>query len=379
MSASAPASLTPRRPPARWAKLAAVCCSLLVLLLPTVVVGLSLATPASEAELTRVERVIRQRNVTKRVDTSGSRMFHTATIADKPWPADAKAQQALIVQARLMQVLGITALAFLTYLAVLLARGRLQALLACALLAVLPPVMNAGHVLRAETPATLFALMSLILLQVASRPAPRHRYRSPRRSTMVGCGLMFCAAAMAGMACETMPGIGATLLVPGLVLLVASAQLLPRGIRCWRRRGLDGLPIHSLNRRLIPWTATALVAPAITLWLLRSTLTVSVEELAITERTSTLLPADGLGYGAAMLLLLVGLVAGVLRVGLRLGRGGRIGADLILLVYCAAFLMSWWLGESRYDPLPVLPAMAVLLSEGLRTLLVLLLGVLRRR
>jgi len=371
--------LTPRRPPTARAKMAAVCCSLLVLLLPTLVVGLSLATPASEAELARVERVIRQRHAKERVDTSSSRMFHTAAIADRSWPIEAGDQQALIVQARLMQVLGITAIAFLIYLSVLLARGRLQALLACALLAVLPPVMNAGHVLRPETPATLFALMSLILLQVASRPAPRHRYRSPRRSTMVGCGLMFCAAAMAGMACETMPSIGATLLVPGLVLLVASAQLLPRGIRCWRRRGLEGLPIHSLNRRLIPWTATALVAPAITLWLLNSTLTVSVEALAITERTSSLLPEDGLGYGAALLLLVIGLVAGILRVGLKLGRGGRITPDLILLVYCAVFLMSWWLGEARYDPLPALPAMAILLSEGLRTLLVLLLGLLQRR
>lgn len=360
-------------------KIAAVCCSLLVLLLPTVVVGLSVGTPASEGELARVERVIRQRSEPQRIDTIGSRMFHTAAIADAVWPPDEQGQRALILRARLMQVLGITALAFLTYLSVLLARGRLQALLACALLAVLPPVLQSGHVLRPETPATLFALLSLVLLQVASRPAPRHRHRSPRRSLMVGCGLMFCAAVSAGMACETMPSIGATLLVPGIVLLAGSAQLLPRGLRCLRRRGLQGLPIRSLNRRLIPWTATALVAPAITLWLLSSTLTVSVEALAVTERTSALLPENVLGYAVVVALLAVGFVAGVLRVGLKLGRGGRIGSDLILLVYCAVFLMSLWAGEPRYDPLPVLPALAILLSEGLRTLLVLLLGVLRRR
>lgn len=359
--------------------MAAVCCSLLVLLLPAVVVGLSLGVPASEAELARVERVIVQRNQPVRLDTSGSRMFHTAAIPDRAWPADEKGQHALILQARLMQVLGIAAIAFLSYLAALLARGRLQALLACALVAVLPPVMTAGHVLRPETPATLFALMSLVLLQAASRPAPRHRYRSPRRSMMVGCGLMFCAAVMTGMAVETMPSIGVALLLPGLVLLVGSAQLLPRGVRCWRRRGLEGLPIRSLNRRLIPWTATALVAPVITLWLLNSTLTVSVDALAITERTSSLLPENALGYGVAVGLLGVGFVAGVLRVGIRLGRGGRIGPDLILLIYCAVFLSSAWAGDGRYDPLPALPAMAILLSEGLRTLLVLLLGVLRKR
>ena len=60
---------------------------------------------------------------------------------------------------------------------------------------------------------------------------------------------------------EWYAGEGVTLLLPGLVLLVGSAQLLPRGVRCWRRRGLEGLPIRSLNRRLIPWTATAMVAP----------------------------------------------------------------------------------------------------------------------
>ena len=196
---------------------------------------------------------------------------------------------------------------------------------------------------------------------------------------MVGCGLMLCAAVMAGMACETMPSIGVTLLVPGVVLLVAAVQLLPRGIRCLRRRGMEGLPIWSLNRRLIPWTATALVAPAITVWLLNSTLTVSVDALAVTERTSSLLPVNMLGYGVVVALLGLGLVASVLRVGLTLGRGWRIGPDLILFVYCAVFLMSAWATEHRYDPLPVVPALAIVLSEGLRAVLVLLLGTLPRR
>lgn len=306
-------------------------------------------------------------------------MFHTAAIPDATWPVAAGAQQALVVRARLIQVLGITALAFLTYLSVLLARGRLQALLACGLIAVLPPVAEAGYILRPETPATLFALLSLLLLQVASRPAPRHRYRSPRRSIMVGGGLMLCASLAAGMACEALPSTGAILLVPGVVLLAGAVQLANRGMRCFRRRALIGTPIRSLNRRLIPWTATALVAPAITWWLLSSTLTVSVDDLAVTERASSLLPDSMIGYAASVSLLAVGLIAGVLRVGIRFGRGARIGPDLILLVFCAVFLMTSLTGEGLADPLPVLPAMAILLSEGLRALLVVALGVLARR
>lgn len=196
---------------------------------------------------------------------------------------------------------------------------------------------------------------------------------------MVGGGLMLCASVAAGMACEAMPSVGAILLVPGVVLLAGAVQLANRGIRCFRRRALIGTPIRSLNRRLIPWTATALVAPAITWWLLSSTLTVSVDALAVTQRASSLLPDSSLGYAVSVGLLAVGLIAGVLRVGIRFGRGARIGPDLILLVFCAVFLMTSLTSEGLVDPLPVLPAMAILLSEGLRALLVLALGVLARR
>jgi hypothetical protein len=367
------------RSPLRSASIAAVCCSLLVLLLPSLVVFVAVGTPAKPDELARLQRIVEGRPKAERIDTSGSRMFHTAAIPDATWPVAADAQRGLVVRARLMQVFGITALAFLTYLSVLLARGRLQALLACGLIAALPPVAQAGYILRPETPATLFALLSLVLLQVASRPAPRHRYRSPRRSMMVGGGLMLCASVAAGMACEAMPSVGAILLVPGVVLLAGAVQLANRGIRCFRRRALIGTPIRSLNRRLIPWTATALVAPAITWWLLSSTLTVSVDALAVTQRASSLLPDSSLGYAVSVGLLAVGLIAGVLRVGIRFGRGARIGPDLILLVFCAVFLMTSLTSEGLVDPLPVLPAMAILLSEGLRALLVLALGVLARR
>lgn len=367
------------RLPLRSASVAAVCCSLLVLLLPALVVFVSVGAPAQPDELLRMQRIVEYQPDVPRIDTIGSCMFHSAAIPVAAWPITQEAQRALIVRARLMQVIGVTAMVFLTCLAVLLARGWLQALLACGLIAVLPPVAHAGYILRPETPATLFALLSLVLMQVASRPAPRHRYRSPRRSMIVGGCLMVCASVFAALACEALPSAGATLLVPGVVLLAGTLQLAGRGIRGFRRRALVGTPIRSLNRRLMPWTATALVAPAITWWLLQRTLTVPVADLAVTEQASSLLPGSPIGYAVSVALLMVGLVAGVLRVGLRFGRGARIGPDLILLVYCAVFLMTSLTGEGLADPLPSLPAMAILLSEGLRALLVLTLGLLARR
>ena len=367
------------RSPFRSASIAVLCCSLLVLLLPSVVAGLSISSDAQHGELARVQRIVEHRPPAQQLDSSSSRIFHTAAIATAKWPAEESAQRALLVRARLAQLLGVAGVAFLVYLSVLLARGRLQALLACGLMAVLPPVSQAGHVLRPETPATMFALLSLLLLQVASRPAPQDRHRSPFRSRMIGFGLMLCASLAAAMACEALPSFGATLLVPWVVLLAGTCQLAKRGVRCLRRRTLYGTPIPSINRRLIPWTATALAAPAITWWLLSSSLTGATESFAVTERASALWPQSMVGYAIAVLLLLTGLVAAVLRVGLQLGRGGRIGPELILLVYCSVFLMTGLATEKSMDPFPLMPAVAILLSEGLRALLFLALGMLARR
>lgn len=366
-------------PALRSAGIAALCCSLLVLLLPSLLVFASVDTPSRPDELSRLQRIVERRSDEPRIDTSGSRMFHSAAIPEASWPVAEKAQQALLVHARLMQVLGVLAMTFLVYLVVLLASGRLQALLACGLLAALPPIRDAGYILRPETVATLFALLSLLLFQAAARPAPRFRYRSPRRSLMMGGGLMLCGSMAAGMACEAMPSVGATLLVPGVVLMAGSVQLGNRGIRCLRRRSLIGTPIRALNRRLIPWTATALIAPAITWWLLISSYSVSVHDLAVTERGSSLLPESAAGHAVAIALLVVGLAAFVLRVGIRFGRGSRIGPDLILLVYCAVFLITYVTGHASVDPLPMLPATAIVMSEGVGALMVLGLGLLARR
>jgi len=68
----------------------------------------------------------------------------------------------------------------------------------------------------------------------------------------------------------------------------------------------------------------------------------------------------------------------VLRVGGRFGRRGRIGADLVLLVYCAVQL-AWHLANpSQHDALRIAPAFAILLGDGVLSLGALGFGLRRR-
>jgi len=372
--------VTPGAAPAnRSPKVAALCCSVLVLLLPTLLVLLSIGEEAAPGELQRLERVVEGRPPGQQIDTSTSRLFHSAAVADAVWPDQADAQQALLVRARLAQVVGITGLAFLIYLVVLLARGRLQALLSCALLALLPPVFEAGYVLRVETAGTLFALLSVVLMQVASLPTPRHRAQQPRRARIVAGGLMLCAAVAIAVTCEAMPSLGEALLVPGVVLVLGAVQMAFRGRRLLRRRGLMGTPIRAINWRLIPWTALAFFAPAVSLWVLNQSYTVSVEQLEVTARHSSLLPQGTFGFALCATLLAVGAVSWIVRVGVRFGRGGRISPELILFSFCAVFLLTALGDPVERDPLPLLPAAAIVIGEGAHAVLVLALGLLARR
>jgi hypothetical protein len=356
-----------------------VCCSLLVLLLPTLVVGSSIARPAAPGEYTRLERALERPGAGGGVDSDIAAMFAVAAVAGTARPTDDEARHALLVRARLMQVLGVSAIALLTYLAVLLARGRLQALLACALVALLPPVSEFGHVLRPETPATMFSLLSLVLLQNAVASAPVQRGRRPRRRMASAFGLMACAAVATALAVATLPSLWMGLVVPGLVLVVGGVQMGFRGLRCLSRRGLEGLPIRAINWRLIPWTVTTLLAPACAVWLLSTTVHAPIESLPATAGTGALLPEGLFARVVLIALLVVGAVSGVVRVGLRFGRGGRIGSDLVLLVFCAIFLLAFANVEGATDALPALPALAVLSSEGARALLVVGLGLWARR
>ncbi len=363
----------------RLPKVAALCCSALVLLLPTLLALRGIGAPPAPGELQRLERVVRGQSPGERVDTGVSRLVHRAGVAADAWPERADEQRALLVRARRSQIAAIAALTWLTYLMVSVAGGRLRALLACAAFAVTPPVFDAGYVLRAETAGALFATLSVFLLQLAARPRARLRARSPRRAAVLAGGLMACAAAAIAMACEATPSLGESLLVPGGILLLAAVHLALRSSRLLARRGLVGGPGRAINGRLIPWTALGFLAPAVALWVQQRSYTVAVDALEVAAPQSPLLPSSWPGFVAACGLLALGAVAWITRLGVRFGRGGRISPDLVLFSACLVFLLGVLADAVPRDPLPLAPAAAVVVGTGAHALLVLALGALRRR
>ena len=84
-------------PAARSGRVAAWCCTALVLLLPALMALRSVGEPASPGELARLERVVVGRSPDAQVDTSTSQLFHRAAVADASWPDDPAAQKALLV------------------------------------------------------------------------------------------------------------------------------------------------------------------------------------------------------------------------------------------------------------------------------------------
>ena len=257
----------------------------------------------------------------------------------------------------------------LVYLAVLLARGRLQALLACAALAALPPVAAEGALLRPEALATLLTGLALLLLQSFAQTATRQARRAPWRRVASLSGLGACAALALGLSTAALPSLGAPVLLPGLVLTLGAAMLLVRALRLMRRNSIERLPYRALNARLLPWTAVGLLAPAVVIGVLAAAVTGPTAAVLGTPAEVGLLPRPGLLRTACYCLLIAGAAAAVLRIGLRFGRGGRIGAEVVLLVYCALELAATIGAPPHVDRLPAAPALAIVLAEGARVVL----------
>jgi hypothetical protein len=137
------------------------------------------------------------------------------------------------------------------------------------------------------------------------------------------------------------------------------------------------MPMRAVNARLLPWTAMALAAPALTLWLLSRGEGGPPVDAGATGSDLGLLPANAFGAASLLTLLVLGALAAVVRAGARLRRGGRIGAELVLFVWCAVVLGGALVRERGTDALPLAVAAAALIAEGAFT--VLLLATARRR
>jgi hypothetical protein len=135
-----------------------------------------------------------------------------------------------------------------------------------------------------------------------------------------------------------------------------------------RRHGCSRLPHRALNARLLPWTAIALLSPAVLIAVLAVAVTGPTDTLLATPAGVGLLPAAPFLRMLVGALVAAGAVAAVLRIGLRFGRGGRIGAELVLLVYWALELAAALGAPPDVDRLPAAPALAIVLAEGARVL-----------
>ncbi|MBL8730131.1 MAG: hypothetical protein JNM25_17040 [Planctomycetes bacterium] len=342
--------------------------TLAVVLLPPLAAGTGHGAPPTPYEVAALRAVLDPGSEGPRSGSEVVRQFHRAAVGGDALalPADEAGLAALVGRARLLQLLSIAGISALLYLAVLLARGRLQALLACAALAVLPPVAQAGALLRPEAPAALFTGLALLLLQSFAQTASRAPGRRPwRRIASLG-GLGLCAVLALGLATAALPSLGASVLLPGLVLTLGAAMLLVRTTRVLRRHGWQRLPHRALNARLLPWTAIALLSPAVVIAVLAAAVAGPIDGLLATPAQVGLLPASTVPRLGAGALMVVGAIAAVLRIGLRFGRGGRIGAELVLLVYCALELVATLGAPPGSDRLPAAPALAVVLAEGAR-------------
>lgn len=352
----------PAAPRARRATgLATAAVTLLLVLLPALVAGASIAAPAASGEFERLRQALAsaesgRANAVVAHSVVAHAFLRSMVVgvrdvvrADEP---------ALLARARGAQVLVLLGLGGVLYTVVLLAGDRLRALLACAWFAVLPPVAIEGHVLRAETPAVLFAWLGLaVLLGLAGVRRPR---RGLLRREFVVAG---CAVSCSCLGIATQPSLGLLLLVPGVVMILVAAQLAVRVVIVVRRRGLLSWPYAAANRRLLPWIGVALSTPLVAWWLLQVVVVGPCEVLVPTAAGVGLLPTGQPWRSVLLVLLWLGGLGGVFRLGVALGQRSSLAPALVLWSAVLLALLGG-LADASADRLPQAPAAAIVLAEG---------------
>ncbi|MCA8977964.1 MAG: hypothetical protein KDC98_24780 [Planctomycetes bacterium] len=328
--------------------------------MPALIAGAGIDRAPAEGEL---ERLAAAHAGTMASAMAGRFELAMVTVA-ADWPEQPAAVMHLLATARLAQVLAVLALSMLLYLAMLLARGRLFALAACVGFAVLPAVMVQGHVLRPESAATVFAGLALVLLQCLMLVVQRRHARGALRRGIVLTLLAISSASAIGLAVGTLPTLGGVLHLPLVLAMLIAVQAGLRGCRVGLRRGFLRFPAHAVTGRLWPPAVAMLLSFVMALWCLHASLRAPADEVRATVLAVTMLPEQVVAAGALLTLAAIGAVAMLFRTGLRFGRRGRAGADLVLLVYCFTQLGGGLTARGGLDPLPTAPALAIVFGEG---------------
>lgn len=346
---------------ARLPRLATAAATLLLVLLPAMVAGARLAAPPAPGELERLHAALATTDAAAGpvpvARSEVARAFLRSMALLVP-ASTVKNETELLARARLAQVLVLGGLGCALYTVALLAGDRLRALLACAWFAMLPPVVDDGHVLRPEAPAVLFVWLGLAVL-VGLAGVRRPRLGLFRREVLTAG----CVGICLGLGVATQPTLGLLLLVPGVVMTLLAARLCWRVGSVVRRRGLLHLPYAAANRRLLPWIGTALLTPTVALLLLQVVVVGPSEGLLPTASGAGLLPAGQPWRGMLLALLWLGGLGGVFRLGTALSQRSALAPSLVLWIGVLLSLLGS-LAADGVDRLPQAPGAAIVLAEG---------------
>ncbi len=330
--------------------------TVLVVGLPAWVGGSTLATAPAAGELDRLRAALESGPREAPV----SAVVRAYAVATLPATAEPARAAELLPRARLSSVLGLLAISGLLYLTVSMARRRLTALFACLALAATGPVFELGAVLRPEVPAALFGGLGVLLVVGFPAVVPR----PPARRGWLRClWTTVTAGASIGLAMACVPHAGLYLLVPGFAALLSAGIAFRSGWRAARRGKWLRYPVRALPRRVLPWMLLALgclaLAPIVVLGAVRGDPTALLPSPA---------PAPLLPGGVLSIVLVVLAAIGGLRlaigVGFRLGRAHRVSTAALLLCYVACMLLHWRIAGGQRDALCAAPALAVLVGEG---------------
>ena len=177
--------------------------------------------------------------------------------------------------------------------------------------------------------------------------------------------LALCLPASVATACAvaTTPSAGIVLLVPGGAAMAASGQVALRMGRTLRQRSVAVWPARAAAARMWPWVLSSVASIVATILVMEGSVQ-APEALLPSASIVRLLPQTPWLSWPMSALAVLGAVRLVLRTGQRLGRRGRLGADMLLLIYVAAMLLQRLLRAPLEDALPATMPLALLLADG---------------
>ncbi len=257
--AAEPVVIAPSRPGRR---LVAAVVGLLAALLPAMVAGVGIDAPPGPGELRRLAVAIEDHDG---ASAGASSLVFALFVDGADYLAaedDAGRDAALrrVLPVARLTGLGVLVLATaLLGMAVALAVSRGMAFVVCACLALLPPLHEAGAVLRTETVSLAFANLGLLaMVALASRPGAG--LRALPSSPVAQGALVAVAGTSLGVAMDTLPIYGVFFATPVLTLAAVVVGQFRTWMRAVRERAPHVVSPRAHTLELLRWITVPLSA-----------------------------------------------------------------------------------------------------------------------